>query len=58
MTGYDSLSTADAAEAAEAFRSPHDINLVIRYEETHKTVERHPPRSPLRGGPEAVGVDA
>ncbi|WP_409330776.1 ferritin-like domain-containing protein [Trujillonella humicola] len=36
VKGYDSLSTADAAKAAKALRSPHEINVVIRYEETHK----------------------
>jgi hypothetical protein len=36
IKGYDSLATADAAKAAKALRSPHDINVVIRYEETHK----------------------
>lgn len=36
IKGYDSMTTADAAKAAKALRSPHDINVVIRYEETHK----------------------
>ncbi|RBY84424.1 ferritin-like domain-containing protein [Blastococcus sp. TF02A-26] len=36
IKGFDSMSTADAAKAAKALRSPHDINVVIRYEETHK----------------------
>jgi hypothetical protein len=36
IKGFDSLATADAAKAAKALRSPHDINVVIRYEETHK----------------------
>ena len=36
IKGFDSMATADAAKAAKALRSPHDINVVIRYEETHK----------------------
>jgi hypothetical protein len=36
IKGYDSLATADAAKAAKALRKPHDINVIIRYEETHK----------------------
>lgn len=36
VKGYDSLSTADAAKAAKELRSPHDIRVLIRYEETHK----------------------
>jgi hypothetical protein len=36
IKGYDSLSTTDAAKAAKALRNAHDINVVIRYEETHK----------------------
>jgi hypothetical protein len=36
IKGFDSLTTADAAKAAKALRSPHDINVVLRYEETHK----------------------
>ena len=36
IKGYDSLGTADAAKAAKELRSPHDIRVIIRYEETHK----------------------
>ncbi len=36
IKGFDSLATADAAKAAKELRSPHDIRVIIRYEETHK----------------------
>ncbi len=36
IKGFDSLGTADAAKAAKELRSPHDIRVIIRYEETHK----------------------
>ncbi len=36
VKGFDSLSTSAAAEAAKKLREPHDIRVVIRYEETHK----------------------
>ena len=36
IKGYDSLSTTDAAKAAKQLKSPREINLIIRYEETHK----------------------
>ncbi len=36
IKGFDSLTTADAARAAKALRDPHEINVLIRYEETHK----------------------
>ena len=36
IKGYDSLGTPDAAKAVKALREPHDIRVIIRYEETHK----------------------
>jgi hypothetical protein len=36
VKGFDSLSTSDAAKAAKALRDPHEIRVLIRYEETHK----------------------
>ncbi len=36
VKGFDSLSTSAAAEAAKKLRDPHEINVLIRYEETHK----------------------
>ena len=36
IKGFDSLSTSDAAKAVKALREPHDIRVMIRYEETHK----------------------
>lgn len=36
VTGFDSLGTADAAKAVKALKEPHDIRVIIRYEETHK----------------------
>ncbi|MGY1726818.1 ferritin-like domain-containing protein [Geodermatophilus sp. SYSU D01062] len=36
VKGFDSMSTPDAAEAAKALRDPRQINVLIRYEETHK----------------------
>ena len=36
IKGYDSLSTTDAAKAVKGLKEPREINLMIRYEETHK----------------------
>jgi hypothetical protein len=36
IKGYDSLSTSDAAKAVKELTTAHDVNVVIRYEETHK----------------------
>jgi hypothetical protein len=36
IKNYDSLNTSDAAKAARQLKDPHDIRVVIRYEETHK----------------------
>jgi hypothetical protein len=36
IKGYDSLSTPDAVKAVKQLKSAHDVNVVIRYEESHK----------------------
>ncbi|MGZ4545638.1 MAG: ferritin-like domain-containing protein [Blastococcus sp.] len=36
IRNYDSLSVADAVKAVKNLKTAHDINVVIRYEETHK----------------------
>jgi hypothetical protein len=36
IKGYDSLSAPDAVKAVKELKTAHDINVVIRYEETHK----------------------
>src|SRR3954464_15678778 len=36
IKGYDSLNTQDAVKAVKQLKTPHDINVIIRYEETHK----------------------
>jgi DNA-binding ferritin-like protein len=36
IKNYDSLSVGDAVKAIKQLKTPRDINVVIRYEETHK----------------------
>lgn len=36
IKGYDSLAVNDAVKAIKQLDTPHDINVIIRYEETHK----------------------
>jgi hypothetical protein len=36
IKGYDSLSVQDAVKAIKQLKTPHDVNVIIRYEETHK----------------------
>jgi bacterioferritin (cytochrome b1) len=36
IRNYDSLSVGDAVKAVKQLKTPHEINIVIRYEETHK----------------------
>ncbi|MGY1601595.1 ferritin-like domain-containing protein [Geodermatophilus sp. SYSU D00815] len=36
IKGYDSLSTPDAVKAVQQLATPREVNVVIRYEETHK----------------------
>ena len=33
---FDNLSVGDAVKAIKNLKTPHDINVIIRYEETHK----------------------
>jgi hypothetical protein len=39
IKNYDSLSVGDAVKAVKGLKTAHDINVVIRYEETHKSRE-------------------
>ncbi|TFV62157.1 UNVERIFIED_ORG: ferritin-like domain-containing protein [Bacillus sp. AZ43] len=36
IKNYDNLSVGDAVKAIKGLKTPHDIQVVIRYEETHK----------------------
>ncbi|MET0764170.1 MAG: ferritin-like domain-containing protein [Blastococcus sp.] len=36
IKNYDDLTVNDAVKAIKALKTPHDIRVVIRYEETHK----------------------
>lgn len=36
IKGYDSLAQQDAVKAIKGLKSVHDLNVTIRYEETHK----------------------
>jgi hypothetical protein len=36
IKGYDSMAATDAVKAIKQLSTPHDINVIIRYEETHK----------------------
>ncbi|MGY2001761.1 ferritin-like domain-containing protein [Blastococcus sp. SYSU DS1024] len=36
IKGYDSMSVQDAVKAIKQLKTPHDVNVIIRYEETHK----------------------
>jgi hypothetical protein len=36
IKGYDSMNTQDAVKAVKQLKTAHDINVIIRYEETHK----------------------
>jgi hypothetical protein len=36
VKGYDSMSATDAVKAIKQLATPHDVNVIIRYEETHK----------------------
>jgi hypothetical protein len=61
IKGFDSLSTPDAAKAAKALREPHDIRVIIRYEETHKnrsSVISAAQVALAEVAKEAVGVDS
>jgi bacterioferritin (cytochrome b1) len=61
IKGYDSLSTQDAIKAVKELKTPHDVNVVIRYEETHKnrTGVVNATQTRLAAlAKEAVGVDS
>jgi hypothetical protein len=36
IKNYDNLAVADAIKAIKGLKTPHDLNVIIRYEETHK----------------------
>ena len=36
IRNYDNLSVPDAVKAIKDLKTPHDVNVIIRYEETHK----------------------
>jgi hypothetical protein len=36
IKNYDQLTVSDAIKAIKGLKTAHDINVVIRYEETHK----------------------
>jgi DNA-binding ferritin-like protein len=61
IKGYDSLNTTDAAKAIKGLEEPHDLRVIIRYEETHKNRSNlvSAAQTTLAGlAKEAVGVDA
>ena len=61
IKGYDSLNTTDAAKAIKGLKEPHDLRVIIRYEETHKNRSNlvSAAQTTLAGlAKEAVGVDA
>ncbi|WP_448627795.1 ferritin-like domain-containing protein [Geodermatophilus sp. URMC 64] len=61
IKGYDSLSQPDAIKAVKQLRTPHDINVIIRYEETHKnrsSVASAAQTQLAALAKEAVGVDS
>ena len=61
IKGYDSLNTTDAAKAVKGLTQPHDIRVIIRYEETHKnrsSVVSAAQVALAAVAKEAVGVDA
>src|SRR5919107_2071661 len=61
IKGYDSLGTPDAAKAVKALTEPHDIRVIIRYEETHKNRSSvvSAAQTALKDvAKEAVGVDS
>ncbi|MGY1915797.1 ferritin-like domain-containing protein [Blastococcus sp. SYSU DS0973] len=61
IKGYDSLSVQDAVKAIKQLKTPHDINVIIRYEETHKAranVASAAQTQLAALAKEAVGVDS
>jgi bacterioferritin (cytochrome b1) len=60
IKNYDQLAVSDAVKAIKGLKSPHDIRVVIRYEETHKGRSNvvSAAQTTLAGlAKEAVGVD-
>jgi hypothetical protein len=61
IKGYDSMNTQDAVKAIKKLETPHDINVIIRYEETHKqrsNVASAAQTQLASLAKEAVGVDS
>jgi hypothetical protein len=61
IKNYDQLSVGDAVKAIKGLTEPHDIRVVIRYEETHKgraNVASAAQTQLASLAKEAVGVDA
>jgi len=61
IKNFDQLSVGDAIKAVKDLKSPHDIRVVIRYEETHKNRSNvvSAAQTTLAGlAKEAVGVDS
>jgi bacterioferritin (cytochrome b1) len=61
IKNYDQLSVQDAVKAIKGLKTPHDINVVIRYEESHKNrsnVASAAQTQLASIAKEAVGVDS
>ncbi|MGY1755028.1 ferritin-like domain-containing protein [Blastococcus sp. SYSU D01042] len=61
IKGYDSMAAGDAVKAIKELETPHDIRVIIRYEETHKKRSNVASAAQTRLAAlakEAVGVDA
>jgi hypothetical protein len=61
IKNYDSLGVNDAVKAIKQLKTPHDINVVIHYEETHKNrsnVASAAQTQLAALAKEAVGVDS
>ncbi len=61
IKGYDSMAQQEAVKAIKDLRSVHDLNVVIRYEETHKnrTNVVNAAQTHMAGlAKEAVGISA
>ena len=61
IKGYDSLSTQDAIKAVKGLKTPHDVRVIIRYEETHKartSIVNAAQTQVAALAKEAVGVDS
>jgi hypothetical protein len=61
IKNFDQLSLNDAVKAIKGLKEPHDIRVVIRYEETHKDRSNvvSAAQTTLAGrATEAVGVDS